>query len=381
MKEPADGQHYIASNSDLAQAAALWKNTSALGIDTEFIRTDTFYPIPALIQISDGQQCWLVDVLKINDFSPLAEVLRAPHTTKILHATSEDLEVFDHLTGALPTPLFDTQIAAALCGYGASIGYSRLVHTLLDIELSKDQCRSDWLARPLTHEQQQYACLDVLYLPSLYQQLSLQLATLQRTAWVEEENTRQLARYHDTRSNNYSIDRISNAWRLNDLERQRLWNMILGRDALAQQHNKSRNHIAKDFALFEMAKRPPSHLAGLAAIEGIRSSSIRQFGPQLLQLANNIPADLICPPRIEPLSKAENTLVKNLRSVADQIATPLQIPTELLVRKLEMDQLVRQYLSTRDAKRIVMPERFNGWRKTVIGTALHDEIGSWNGTQ
>lgn len=371
-------RHYIFSDSGLKEAAAIWQQSSALGIDTEFIRVDTFHPIPALIQVSNGKQCWLIDVLEIKNFSPLLDIITAPHITKIVHAAGEDLDVFDKLLGALPAPLFDTQIGAAFCGHGASIGYSKLVQAVLEIELSKDQCRSDWLARPLTDEQQHYACLDVLYLPALYEHLQAELRRLQRTEWSQEENLRQIARYCDQRDASYNMERINSAWRLNETERKRLWHLILGRDAMAREYNKSRNHIAKDFALFEMARRPPKHITELASMDGMRSSSVRQFGNQLIQLAQEVPPNLVYPPLADPLSKNENEYLKKLRAVTEQIATASHLPQELLVRKLEMEQLVREYFAQGNSKTITLPERFNGWRKAVIGQALHDEIVSWS---
>ena len=378
MRDIDVDRHYIFSDSGLKTAATIWQQSSALGIDTEFIRVDTFHPRPALIQVSNGQQCWLIDILEINDFSPLHEIITAPHIIKIVHAAGEDMEVFDRLLGALPEPLFDTQIGAAFCGHGASIGYSKLVQAILEIEISKDQCRSDWLARPLTDEQQHYACLDVLYLPTLFTHLKNELHRLQRTEWADEENLRQIARYRDQRDTSYNIERINNAWRLNETERKRLWNLVLGRDALAREHNKSRNHIAKDFALFEMARRPPKHISELSNMEGLRSSGIRQFGNNLIQLAQEVPPDMVTPPLAEPLSKLENEYLKKLRSVIDQIATSHHVPPELLVRKVELEQLVRQYFLQRDAEKIIMPERFNGWRHAVIAQALRDEIAGWN---
>jgi ribonuclease D len=377
MREIDPDRYYVASDSGLKEAAAVWQKSSALGIDTEFIRVDTFHPRPALIQVSNGQQCWLVDVLDISDFTPLIEVITAPHIIKIVHAAGEDLDVFDRLLGTLPAPLFDTQIGAAFCGHGASIGYGRLVQAVLDIELSKDQCRSDWLARPLTDEQQHYASLDVLYLPALFEHLQLELHRQQRTDWAQEENLRQIARYREQRGASYNMERINNAWRLDETERKRLWNLVLGRDALAREHNKSRNHIAKDFALFEMARRPPRHITELANMEGLRSSGIRQFGNHLIQLAQDVPHDLVYPPLADPLSKMENEHLKKLRAVNEQVATAHGLPPELLVRKQEMEQLVRQYFLQPNAAGIIMPERFSGWRQPVIGQPLHDEMIAW----
>ncbi len=378
MKTIASDCYYIASNSELAQAADSWQHATVLGVDTEFIRVDTFYPIPALIQISDGKQCWLIDVLRIDDFSPLRTILTAPHIAKIIHAASEDLEVFDQLLGVFPTPLFDTQIAAALCGYGASVGYSRLVQELLYIELSKEQCRSDWLARPLSPEQLHYACLDVLYLPALYQSLQASLNQLQRSDWATEENTRQQERCKELRTANYNWEKINNAWRLNHAEQQRLWHLVLGRDALARQHNKSRNHIAKDFALLEIARRPPANIAALYGMEGLHPSAVRQFGTQLLQLAQKTPSDLVHPELPLPLSKAENDYVKKLRALTEQIANGLQLPAELLAKKLEMEQAVRHYLAQRPLDDTTLPSRFQGWRKNIVGTVWLDEMRAWS---
>lgn len=371
-------RHYIFSDSGLKEAATVWQQSSILGIDTEFIRVDTFHPRPALIQVSDGQQCWMVDILEIKNFSPLRDIITTPHIIKIVHAAGEDLEVFDRLLGTLPEPLFDTQIGAAFCGHGASIGYGRLVQAVLDIELSKDQCRSDWLARPLTDEQQHYACLDVLYLPALYNHLTIELDRQQRIAWAEEENLRQITRYRDQRSASYNMERVNNAWRLDETERKRLWNLVLGRDALAREYDKPRNHIAKDFALFEMARRPPRHISELSKMEGLRSSGIRQFGNHLIQLAQDVPQDLVYPPLADPLSKMENEHLKKLRAVAEQIATGHDLPPELLIRKLEMEQLVRQYFLQGNTTGIIMPERLNGWRQLIISKALHDEMAAWN---
>jgi ribonuclease D len=371
-------RYYVASDSGLEQAAAIWQQSPTLGIDTEFIRVDTFHPRPALIQVSNGQQCWLIDVLDISDFSPLSDIITAPHIMKIVHAAGEDLEVFDRLLGTLPTPLFDTQIGAAFCGHGASIGYSRLVQAVLDIELSKEQCRSDWLARPLTEEQQHYASLDVLYLPTLYTHLQAELTRQQRTGWAEEENLRQLTRYREQRDASYNMERINNAWRLGHTEKKRLWHLVLGRDALAREHNKPRNHIAKDFALFEMARRPPGHITELSNIEGLRSSGIRQFGQHLIELARDVPQDLVCPALADPLGKTETEHLKKLRAVTEHIANSHQLPPELLARKTELEQLVRQYFLQRHATGIIMPERFKGWRQPVIGQPLHDEITTWN---
>lgn len=374
MKTLDDNRFYISTDQGLQRAAKSWLSNQVLGFDTEFIRTDTFHPQPALIQVSDGQQCWLVDVLTIQDLSPLGDVIVAPNIIKIFHAASEDLEVFDRLLGKLPSPLFDTQIAASFCGHGASIGYSKLVQTLLDIELSKDQCRSDWLARPLTPDQLHYATLDVLYLPTLYKQLQQQLSRESRLHWAEEDNQRQLVRYEEQRDASYNLDRINQVWKLDQTERQRLWHLLIGRDALARHHNKPRNHIARDHALVDIARRPPRHVAELSALDGLRPASIRQFGQHLITLANDVPADLQTPPVIEPMTKLETTRYRELRTLADSIADSVNLPPELLARRQELEQFVRQF---QPGKPLSWPARFGGWRGELLAEPFTIHTRQW----
>ncbi len=147
----------IDQDAALAEHCSRWLKLPFVAIDTEFVRTETFFPIAGLIQIGDGEQAFLIDPLKIQDWTPLVALLESPEVVKVLHACGEDLEVFQHLCSARVAPLFDTQLAAAYLGMDFSMGYSRLVSKLLGIELDKNETRSDWLQRPLTAQQLQYA--------------------------------------------------------------------------------------------------------------------------------------------------------------------------------------------------------------------------------
>ena len=129
--------HWIRDNESLAQFCAEWQQLPFVAIDTEFMRVDTFYPIAGLLQVGDGKRAYLIDPLSINAWQPLAALLENPAVLKVLHACSEDLEVLLRLTGSLPAPMFDTQLAAAYLNLGFSMGYSRLVQSVLGIELPK----------------------------------------------------------------------------------------------------------------------------------------------------------------------------------------------------------------------------------------------------
>ena len=178
--------HWIRDDVSLAQHCAAWQQLPFVALDTEFMRVDTFYPIAGLLQVGDGQRAYLIDPLLIRDWQPFAALLENPALLKVLHACSEDLEVLLRLTGSLPAPLFDTQLAAAYLNLGFSMGYSRLVQAVLGIELPKGETRSDWLQRPLSETQVSYAAEDAVHLAEVYRQLAPQLSA-EKTAAVLED--------------------------------------------------------------------------------------------------------------------------------------------------------------------------------------------------
>jgi len=178
---------WIDSDSALQQMCQQLSQVPKLAVDTEFIRTDTFYPKIALIQISDGEQCWLIDVLAIEDFVPLKALLENPDQQLIFHACAEDLEVLEYALDIRPSSIFDTQLAAGIANIGYCMGYARLVDSMFDVSLDKQETRSDWLARPLTQRQLNYAAVDVQYLHAMEKILAKALAEQQREDWFAEE--------------------------------------------------------------------------------------------------------------------------------------------------------------------------------------------------
>src|SRR5262245_38627683 len=172
----------IETRNSLAEAYRQWAEAPVLGLDTEFVRTNTFFHKLGLIQVSDGQASWLVDPLAARDLTPLAAVFRSPGV-KVLHSASEDIEVFYRNLGVLPEPLFDTQIAGALAGAGAFRSYQKIVAAYLGVELAKEETRTDWIARPLSAAQLAYAAEDVAFLVPLYERLRNDLEAQGRLSW------------------------------------------------------------------------------------------------------------------------------------------------------------------------------------------------------
>ncbi|MBA2239532.1 MAG: ribonuclease D, partial [Lysobacter sp.] len=187
-----DSDHlWISTPADLA--AHFTTAPARIGFDTEFIRERTYWPQLALVQIATGDAVLLVDPLAPGMNEALAPILDNPAILKVMHSASEDLIAFKRACGTVPAPLFDTQVAAALAGVAAGIGYQKLVMETLGVALEKGETRSDWLRRPLSPSQLQYAADDVRHLFALHDALRGGLEALGRLAWCQEDCARMLA--------------------------------------------------------------------------------------------------------------------------------------------------------------------------------------------
>ena len=173
---PTDVPHdWIDNQEKLDRALAGLSAPATLAVDTEFMRRNTFYPELALLQVGAGEDAFLVDPLAFRPGRSLLDAMENPANICIMHSASEDMEAMAELLPRGPGQLFDTQIAAALAGLGPGLSYQKLVHQLTGDELEKGETRSDWLRRPLTESQRDYAALDVLHLHTLYRQLHARL--------------------------------------------------------------------------------------------------------------------------------------------------------------------------------------------------------------
>ena len=185
----------VTDDPALQASCTAWRTCEALALDTEFMRVSTFYPKLALIQVADDSGITLIDPLGISDWQPFRALLGADDIVKIFHSCSEDLLVFQSALQILPTPVFDTQIATALLGEGMGMSYQNLVRQRYGVELPKGETRSDWLQRPLTHEQLDYAALDVAYLQQTWRDQQAALHAQGREAWLREDAQRQQQLY------------------------------------------------------------------------------------------------------------------------------------------------------------------------------------------
>lgn len=361
---------WIDQDSELAELCARWRQQAAIAVDTEFMRSDTFYPIAGLIQIGDGKGCYLIDPLTIGDVAPLRELMLDDAVVKVLHSCSEDLEVFQRLLGVVPSPLFDTQVAAAFAGYGFSVGYAGLIKAVLNIDVPKEETRSDWLQRPLSQAQLKYAALDVAHMLIVYGKLLQSLKASNRLQWVKDDCADLIINARKPDDFTRAYQKVGFAWKLRSQELAILQRLCVWRETEARVRNIPRNRLTKEPALWEMARKQPQELAHLQRINDLPPRTLRDYGELLV--------DIICttasseseswPARLHPpLAQSEGPRLKALKQQVRDTAEQLDLPAEILIRKKEYEQLIR---SGMEKNQYVLPERLQGWRFDVIGKAL-----------
>ena len=363
--------HWIADNASLAQHCASWRSLPFVAVDTEFMRVDTFYPIAGLLQVCEGERAYLIDPLLIDDWTPFAELLQDPAVVKVLHACSEDLEVFLRLTGSLPSPLFDTQLAAGYLNLGFSMGYSRLVQAVLDIELPKGETRSDWLQRPLSETQVSYAAEDVLHLAEVYGRLQQQLS-VEKYAWVLEDGAELVANLGREIAPELAYREAKLAWKLSPQQLAVLRELCAWREREARARNQPRNRIIREHSLWPLARTQPDNLVTLARIEDMHPKTVRQDGETLLRLikqAAATPQDEWPQALPEPLPIEAATLLKKLRAIGQREGERLNIAPELMLRKKTLEALLKTGYPNGPYR---LPETLRGWRRELMGQALLD---------
>jgi len=263
------GMQPITTTDALVQLCERLQKAEFITVDTEFLRDHTYYPKLCLIQVANDDEAHCIDPLADGiDLSPLLELFEDESVLKVMHACRQDMEIFYQIMGKLPAPIFDTQIAAMVCGFGDSVGYETLVTKITKAQLDKSARYTDWSKRPLTDKQLHYAVGDVTYLRTIYRTLHQELVQTGRESWVAEETAplREPSLYYvepDEAWHRLKV-RTNKPRFLGLLKCLAAW-----RETQAQERDMPRNRIAKDETLFEVAAHPPKELSDFDKMRGI----------------------------------------------------------------------------------------------------------------
>ena len=378
IKECQNLPHFtvITDNTALLEICNLAQQQSAVALDTEFMRVSTYFPKLGLIQLYDSERVSLIDPLAITDFSPFVALLSNPKVLKILHSCSEDLLVFLQKFDQLPRPMIDTQIMARFLGLGTSAGLAKLAQQYLNVEIDKGATRTNWIKRPLSDIQLQYAAGDVWYLLPLYHILEKELS---KTSWeqaVRDDCELALSKTHklQERDSEKAYLDIPNVWKLNPLELSRLRILAQWRQNVGIERDLALSYIVKSDNLWKVAKNNPRNTSEMLEM-GLTENEVRVRGKKILQLlaqARRISSNDY-PKPIERISE-DPRYKKTIRLLQEKVNSlmPEGLTPEIVASKRTLEELIK-WVWKYDCSQDKLPELLIGWRKP-IGEKLVDVI-------
>jgi ribonuclease D len=363
--DAADHPILLENAAQLASAETSWKGNEILGIDTEFVRERTYRARLGLVQVSDGRTAWLVDPVRLPDLAPLQRMLTDPSITKVLHSSSEDLEVLWHTLGVAPDPMIDSQLACALLGKPLQLAYHAAVDDLFGIEVDKEQTRSNWCKRPLTDRQLHYAAMDVVLLPAIVGELQPRLEQAGRWAWLQEDIARMQRTAQEPVRPEHAWQRIRGAARLDDTELRVLRALAAWREEIAMERDLARGFVIPDIALLQLARARPERESPAPELEGLHPKAWRRHGRTLVGLIEDAANDDTPLSRPLPLTGDQRRQLDQMKKCVRGRAEQLGIDPALLASRRELERLLRTVTESEE-----IPERFRGWRRAVIGDEL-----------
>lgn len=361
----------ITTNDALAQVCSQAQAHSQIALDTEFVRTRTYYPQLGLIQLFDGETLTLIDPLPITAWQPFIDLLVNPNVVKFLHAGSEDLEVFLNAFGVLPVPLIDTQILAAFSGRPLSCGFARLVAETTGVELDKSESRTDWIARPLSEKQCVYAAADVWYLLPLAEQL---MRETQEAGWMDaalDECLSLCRRRAEVLQPEQAYLDITNAFQLRPRQLACLQKLASWRLTQARQRDLAVNFVVREENLWQVARYQPTSLGELEAL-GLSGPEIRYHGRTLLALvaeANAMDEQELPTPLSSLIDQpGYRKVFKDIKALIQTVSEESGLSVELLASRRQINQLLNWHwqLKTKESE----PEIISGWRGDLLKNRL-----------
>ncbi|HCH66897.1 MAG: ribonuclease D [Deltaproteobacteria bacterium] len=354
----------ITTSADLAEFCAAISDAPYICVDTEFLREKTYFAKLCLVQVAYGTHAAAIDPLsKGIDMSPLRDLLLDRSIVKVLHASTQDLEIFLDRLKEVPGPIFDTQIAASVCGLGEQPGYAKLVSSLLGIEVDKASQATDWSLRPLTQRQLDYALSDVTHLCQIYEKLLKTLDETGRAGWISGEMR---ALEEPTR---YRPDRRE-AWRRVRIRHPKgrtlavLRELAAWREQAAMQRNIPRKWVARDEVLVEIAQNLPKNPKDLARVRSLKPQVAR--GSDGAAMLAAMRAGLECPEADHPIPPAAKRRLSGHEPLVALLQALLRLRCEahgvasaVVASRSELDRIATEAEPDVPA--------LQGWRREIFG--------------
>jgi ribonuclease D len=371
----------IESSTEMDELLNRLNNCKLIAVDTEFFRETSYYPQLALVQIATDSIVACIDPLAFDAKSALRKILLDEQITKIFHSCSQDMEVLFYYLGDTPKSIYDTQIANALLSEHQQIGYASLVENELGMQLDKSQTRTNWLQRPLTDKQLQYAGDDVFYLYQLHNLLDEKLQDADRKTWFDEESLALSCNENDFQ---VAIDklwkRVKGATRLNKNKLAIVQSIAQWREQLAQKKDKTRRKILSDDIIIQLALSPPENIDMLDQSIGRRYHFNNEAKLALIEsitTAKNSSPETWPDNRFDILDQQQKSLLKNLQLLIKAKAEKLGISSAILCSRRDLEKLILLHTSNKAILKQPTQSGLNimqGWRYHSIGQQLIEAL-------
>ena len=357
---------YIDTPGQLATLCEQIKKEPWLALDTEFLREKTYYPKFCLLQIATPEWVACIDPIALPQLESLFDAIYNPAIVKVFHSCRQDLEIFFQWTGKLPSPIFDTQVAAPLLGFQDNPGYAMLVSSLLSVNLNKAHTRADWSKRPLTEAELEYAADDVIYLCQIYQIMVQKLTALGRIDWLKNDFAEL------TNPALYKVDpetawfKIKGKNKLTGKQLSIIQTLAQWREKIAQAEDRPKSWLLRDELLFDLAKLQPETVQELANVRGINERYVNRYGKELCQLItaakNRPPIPLHEKDRSAKKTQQEEAILDILTALVRVRAEENALNPTILASRKDLEEL----LSNGDDECPLL----HGWRYTMAGKEL-----------
>jgi ribonuclease D len=356
--------HVITTTSELADTCERLAAHPYVAVDTEFLREETYWPKLCLVQMAGPGDAVIVDPLaKGIDLAPLYRLMADRSVVKVFHAGRQDIEIFHVQAGLVPEPLFDTQVAAMVCGHGESVSYGNLVKRILDVEVDKSSRFTDWSRRPLSPSQLSYALSDVTHLCDVYRSLADELSSSGRTSWLAEE----MAVLTDPAT--YRVE-PADAWRRlkarvkNRKAMAALVELAAWREEVAQQQNVPRPRVLRDEALYDIANRMPTETRQLDELRTLsngfsRSTRAKDIVDAVKRGLARDPKTVPAMPSGTPLTPEAGALVELLKVLLKAVAARHRVAPKLIADTDDLERIA--------AQRAPDVAALKGWRLEMFG--------------
>ncbi len=356
----------ISTSDQLAEFCQKLAQSGFVTADTEFMRQSTYWPQLCLIQLAAPDIEAVIDPLAPElDLGPFFELMADPRVVKVFHAARQDVEIIHHMAGIIPMPIFDTQIAAMVCGFGESASYSALVKGLLRKTLDKSSRFTDWARRPLSEKQLRYALGDVTHLRGVYQKLKTRLEATERTCWLDEELAELIKPENYMTEPEHAWLRLKNRAR-NPGELAVMIEVAAWREREAQTLNVPRGRIVKDDTIYDVMTQAPKSLDELSRLRTIHDGFIRSARAR--ELVEAVKRGLARPAGELPDLRISQPLPSSATAVADLLRVLLKAVAA------EHDVAAKLIATTEDLDKIALSDdadvpALHGWRRELFGEA------------